>query len=384
LVACGQQPHAAPLPTPRAVDTAAIADEALVDAVLTECHAPLRGRMRRLVATVQFADGSPTQLFAELPDKLRVQAADARFLLVGDTIARLDEPERAPTAAEQRRVRLLQALLDAAAFGPLHRAAACRRTGPAAFALTTREGTEVGLELRPGTLLPRALRLPAGTITVLDYLHTPTSWVACELEAPELGRCRVVFDDGAVDWAKDFFALPEAAHAPAANGTRITPSGRPEPQSATPTSVAVAALRWAVVRDPGDWPGRVAAYRPLHRELERQNQFVAGFPVFWREGDEAWLAAPFRQRESGPAFAAPSDWTVRELPDARWLVVYPRDGDFAQRCAAGERMLRDALAAQHLDARGPITAQPYVHLEEGEPTADKLAAPTVRIAVRIE
>lgn len=340
--------------------------------------------MRRLTATVQFADGTSAQAFTELPDKLRVQSAAGRFLLAGGEIARLDEPATAVTAAEQRRMRLLLALLDAAAFGPLHRATACKRTGPAAFTVTTSEGTEVALQLRAGSLLPHAFVLPAATVTVLDYLHTPTSWVARELDVPELGSCRVVFDDGAIDWAKDFFALPAAAKPPAGGGPRITPGGRPEPQSPTPVAAQVPALRWVVVRDPGDWPGRVAAYLPLHEELVRQKQVVAGFPVFFREDDAAWLAAPFRRRADGPAFATPPQWTVRELPDASWLVVYPRDGDLAAKCAAGERLLRDELAAKGLAARGPITSQPYLHLEDGEPTAEKLAAPTVRVAVRIE
>ena len=86
----------------------------------------------------------------------------------------------------------------------------------------------------------------------------------------------------------------------------------------------------------------------------------------------------------GPDFAAPAEWTVQALPAARWLVVYPPDGDLAQKRAAGERLLRDALAARHLTSVGPIVTQPFVHLEDGLPPADKLAAPTVRMAVRLE
>ncbi|MBZ0151393.1 MAG: hypothetical protein K8J09_07650, partial [Planctomycetes bacterium] len=69
-------PEAAPLPagpTPRAVDVAALAPEQLVDAVLDECHRPLRGKMARLSATVTTQALGTVQVFAELPGRARVQ-----------------------------------------------------------------------------------------------------------------------------------------------------------------------------------------------------------------------------------------------------------------------------------------------------------------------
>jgi hypothetical protein len=122
----------------------------------------------------------------------------------------------------------------------------------------------------------------------------------------------------------------------------------------------------------------------LHDELVRQDQAIAGFPVFFAENGRRWLAAPFRQRPEGGAFVPPRDWTLRDVPDSRWLVVYPPDGDLAHKVAEGERMLADALRARRATGNGPITSQPFFHLEEGEPPASKLAAPVVRIAVRID
>ena len=151
-----------------------------------------------LMMAATLADGETVRLFAELPGKLRVQSNGARWLQIDDALVRLDEAAAAPTAAERQRVAWLRTLLDAAAFGPLHRATACARTGPAAFQVTTAEGSTVAIALRPGTLLPRTLTFASGTVVVHDYLHTPTSWVARDLECPELGRCQLVFDSGAI------------------------------------------------------------------------------------------------------------------------------------------------------------------------------------------
>lgn len=347
--------------------------------------------MARVAATVQLADGSDVQVFAELPDKLRVQTPAARYLLRGEAVVRLDEGAPAATAAEVLRVQQLRAVLDAAAFGPLHRATGCARLGPATFELTSAGGATTTLELRPGTLLPGSFRNAAGTVTIVDYLRTPTTWIARELElaAPgqaQLGRCRVHFESGRIDWAADFFALPgtAAATTPPADRPLLVPGASTEPQSPVPVLVDGKPLRWAIVRDPGNWPSRVAAYAPLHEELTLQDQAIAGFPVFWQEDGERWLAAPFRQRRDGAAFVAPKAWQVRDLPGGRWLVVYPAEGDLPQKIAAGERLLQEAMRAQRLTPQGPITAQPFFHLQEGEPPADKLAAPKVRMAVRVE
>jgi hypothetical protein len=373
---------------PRSIDTEAIREQDLVVAVLDECHRPLQNRMDRLVATVTGPDGTATQLFAELPGKLRVQSQAGRFLLRDGAVGRVDG-DAAVNADEQRRARDLRDLLDAAAFGPLHRASGCRRLGTTTFALAV-DGGEVGLDLRGGTLLPAALRFGDATITIDEYVSTPTSHVARVLTHPRLGRCRVVLEQANVAWDAEFFATPGAAVAtdrkpsPAPGSMRLQPGGAGEARSPTPQLVALQPLRHVVVADPGDWPARAAAYRPLHDELVRQEQSIAGFPVLWHDERGRWLAAPFRRRADGPTFAPPGGWNVRDVSLGRQLVVYPATGTLDERVAAGERLLREALAAQQLRALGPITAQPFFHLQEGVPPANKLAAPVVRVAVVVE
>lgn len=379
LHACGGRESAAPRP----VDTAAVPAEGLVAAVLDECHAPIRGRMQRVRALVTGPDGGERLLEAALPDRARLQAGTDRWLLADGAVRRY---EGAPASeADADLVRRVVRLVDAAAFGPLYRATGCRRTGPAEFVLEQPNGGATRLALRPGTLLPASLGDGGDEVRFVDYVHPTGTWVVRVAELDGLGRCRVVFEDGGMDFPDDWFRPPSERAAPSEPRHRIAAPGVAiEPRSPVPVAIDVGALRLVVLPDPGDWPARVAAYRPVHDELVRQDQQIAGFPLLWRDGDGAWLAAPFRQRPGKAPLRVPADWRVTEVAAGRCLVVYPPDGDLDQRIAAGTTELGRALAARGLTARGPIRAQPWLHLEEGEPDAARLAAPTVRMLVAIE
>ncbi len=379
LAACGGDDA----PQPRAVDLAAIPGDQLAAAVLQECHAPLRGAMARVAATITLPDGRAVNVFAELPDRLRAQSAAGQFVLRGDDARRIDGD--APVAAEQRaELVALRTLLDAAAFGPLHRAARCERVDATTFAVVDARGASTRVTLLPGTLLPARFADARGVVDVHDWLRTQTTWIARELSLAGIGRCRVRFDSGAIDWSADAFAWPDEARAEPERPRMPAPGSGGEPQSPTPVRVAGKPARWACVRDPGDWPARAAAYAPLHAELERQGQQIAGFPLLFEQDGARWLAAPFRRREGGPAFAAPAGWDVREAPGGDLLVCYPDGADVAARADAGARALQEALRAQGLVAKGPRTTQPFVRLEEGAPTADKLSTAKVRVAVRVD
>lgn len=380
LAACGGGRDVAP--TPRAVDVAAIPGERLADAVLQECHAPLRGAMARLAATVTLPDGRVVNAFVELPERLRAQSSAGLFVLRGEATRRLDGGEAA-TPAQQDEARALRTLLDAAAFGPLHRAARCARVDANTFDVVEAGGATARVTLRPGTLLPSRIAGKGGAVEVHDYLRTQTTWIARELTAPGLGRCRVRFDTGAIDWSADAFAWPDEAPREPARPRLPAPGGGGEPQSATPVLAPGKPTRWACVRDPGDWPARAAAYAPLHAELARQGQQIAGFPLLFEQDGARWLAAPFRRREGGAEFAMPAGWDVREVGGDE-LVCYPDGGDVAEKVATGERLLRAALRAQGRTATGPVTAQAFVRLEDGAPEAGKVATAKVRVAVRVE
>ncbi len=384
LAACGGD---APVrPVPRAVDLATIADADLVAAVLDECQRPLRGRLDRIAAVAHLPDGSEVRLFAQLPDKLRALGSDGSFLLLQDDVHRLFPDRFEPaTASDAERVRRLRTLLDAALLGPLHRASSCHRTGPVEWDVAQPDGSKTRLTLRPGSLLPASLRGAGGEVRFVDYLRTSTTWMVQRAALEGLGECTLEFVFSDLEWAPDFFtAEPRpAATTTTAASTRL-PAVAGEARSPVPTVVETVAANWVVVADPGTWPQRCERYAPLHAELLRQGQQVAGFPILWQDGEQRWLAAPFRQRPNGAAFVPPAGWTIRAVPAGRWLVVYPPEGDLAARITLGEQRLREALAAQQLTARGPVIAQPFLHLEEGEPPADKLAAPVVRMSLPVQ
>ena len=277
-------------------------------------------------------------------------------------------------------------VVDAAAFGPVHRSTACTRDGDA-FALQAPDGAS-SMALFSGTLLPRSFTRDGVKVTIEDYLRTKVSWVARTLRHPHLGVCRAIFEDGGVQFPPGYFAPPGEGANPSSSKPQIRtpiPGAVVETQSPTPIVVDGKATQLVVLPDPGNWQGRHEAYRPVIEELEAQNQRIAGFPcIFVDEASRGLLAAPFRRRKDGDAFDAPDGYWLSDVPKGRVLVVYPPDGDIPTRIEAGRKLLERALANRKLTARGPILAQPFVHLHKGPPDEAKLQSATVRVWVRIE
>lgn len=354
--------------------------------------------MDRIAAAVTCADGEVLQVFAQLPHALRVASRRGLFLVRGEDVFRLGttptEPAVAAPPEERPRLLAVRTLLDAASFGPLHRATGCRRLAgaPPQFELQQPTGAPWRVELRPDTLLPAALHCGDQKVVVLDYLRTSSTWMVQRAESAALGACSITFEIADLAWDTDFFTVPAASAAtpapPPPPAMPFVPGGT-EPKSATPFLKDTAAVEWVLIDDPGldaegSWAARAAAYTPVYHELERQNQAIPGFPILTTIGDRRVLAAPFRRRDGGARLQPPAGWRVHAVPAGRQLVVYPAAGDFAARVAAGERLLRETLAGQALQARGPLLVQPFFHLEEGVPPADKLAAPVVRMSLPVQ
>jgi hypothetical protein len=392
LAGCGQPPGDAPTPTAapaqaRAVDVAEIAAADLPAAILAECHGPLMDRMRRVKVRLTLADGRQLLVQAHLPDRARVREGTRDWLVRDDVVRRMDG-----AAVDEPEALLLRDALqvvDAAAFGALHRSSGCEAVDDG-FRLRDGDGATATMTLFAGTLLPRAFTKARTTVAIEDYLHTRVSWVARTLRHARLGLCRVVFEDGGVQFPPDYFELPDAQRA---NGDTTQPNTIRTPipgavvetQSATPIVVAGKATRLVVLPDPGDWQARHETYRPVIEELQLQQQRIAGFPcIFVDERSRGLLAAPFRRRDDGPEFDAPDGYWLSDVPQGRLLVVYPPEGDVEQRIATGRQQLERALANRKLTAKGPILAQPFVHLHEGPPDANRLRSAAVRVWVRIE
>ncbi|MCA8973742.1 MAG: hypothetical protein KDC98_03425 [Planctomycetes bacterium] len=392
LAGCGEpgpQPAADPpsgLAAARAVDLDEVLDGELTALVLAECHALLRGSMQAVTANVTLPDGDKLQCHTRLPNDLRVAGAKGKFVQSGDSIASIGEPRvdgkaREVTTAEHRWMVALRDLLDIATFGPLYRARGCRRIAAAEYEIDVGGPTPMRMRLHPGTLLPAAFEDTFGTITIDDYLHTPATWIPAGLTHPELGRCRITFEKCGQLWRDDFF-LPDSDRPTESPRIRITTESI-ETRSPVPVFCDANRTRWLVLDDPGTWQERAAIYAPLHDSLLAQRQKIAGFPILTRIDDKDVLVIPFRPREGDELPPLAVGRRVLLIEAGRELVVHPPDGDFEHRRRDGERMLRAAMANNGLEADGEIRCQPYFHFDEGAPQAADLAAPVVRMSVRI-
>lgn len=367
--------------------------------MLSECHGPLRGRLEDIVALVTLPDGRELQVFAALPAAVRYQSADGVVTLRGDQAQRRADPasnDRATSLAdaavdedERQFAQALRRLLDAVTLGPLQRAVGSRRTAVDRCELLQPDGTTWTLQLRPDSLLVDRLGFPGGEVIVREHLRTSATWIVRRVEMPPLGDCRITIDAWGLDWSDDFFATtpsPQDA-APAAPKETGDParvvkiSSGSEARSPTPVAGFNRAQRWVVLDDPGDWQQRHELYRAHYQELDRQQQQSAGFPLFFDEGGRARLAVPFRRRQGGPEFAPPAGWVLRDHDERKVLVVYPPEGTYAERVAAGSALLQQALRQPGVVADGPLTVQPFLHLHQAAPDESKLAAPVIRMFV---
>lgn len=360
--------------------------EQLPARVLQECHAPLRGTMNRLAATVTLPDGSELRAFAKLPALLRIASPGGQFLLRDDTCYRIDAPVGPAPAAALERMQALRDLLDAAAFGPLHRATGCTATATAGdYAITVPEATPVRLMMRPQTLLPAAFVFGAARVDVLDYLRTPSTWIAKRLHHPALGDCVVRFEVSDVEFEESVFAPPGAAREGGAPPQMRMPAEAIERRSSVPILADTKPVRWVVLDDPGDWASRTALYAPWDACLQGLGQVIAGFPILTELDGRPVLAVPFRARKGQSDSNLRLREGTRELAFGAGLelFVFPPQGDLPTRRADGERMLREVAAAQGLVPEGSVRCQVYVHLEDGVPTAEALQSPTVRMSFRV-
>jgi hypothetical protein len=368
----------------RRFDASALAPNEVPRAVLEECHPTVMHRMRSVRARVTIAPDRTLLVQAVLPGVARVRDGSSEWLVRGREVARLDGAAAAEAVAQD--VRDVVEVVDAAAFGPLHRASVCVVDGDG-FQLEDGDGAAHALRLFEGTLLPATLGYGDDVLEFVDYLRTNTTWIARGLLHPRLGACSVLFEDGGVMFDQGFFEPAGAAPAVRASATLRTPLPGVvvETQSATPIVVDGKATQLVLLPDPGDWAARHETYRPVQAELERQGQRIAGFPLlFVDDASRGLMAAPFRRRRDGAAFEAPPGYALGDVPKGRLLVVYPPDGDVDARARRGRQLLERALANRGLTAKGPIVAQPFLHLHEAAPDPAQLEGAKVRVWVRIE
>jgi hypothetical protein len=390
LSACGdgREPAPASDAAPR-VDVASLDAATVAQRLLAACHGEVRG-FDRFAAHVTLPDGNKAKAFGSLPQRVRIEWPDGRVHLVDGE--RAFAPARDGAAAQQldeadaTRAFAMRRMLDAATLGPVRRAVACERTGTQAFELAQPDGSRWRVDLQPDALLVASLAEQrngsAFEVKVLGHLRTTTTRIVNAADTAPLGACAIRFDAVDFAWDESMFedASTPSAEAPAQQPTFTV--GAPQ-HPAEPTIESVRPARWLLVADPGTWQGRAAAVARWTAELKANGQSAAGFAGVLLEDGTARLVVPFRQGKDAKTFAAPAEAFVREAPATRALAVYPPSGDFAERATKGAQQLREALAARGLTADGPILAQPFLHLDEGEPDAKALEQPVVRVSVAI-
>jgi len=370
-------------PVDPVVDVGALPADQVPQLLVRNCHGSVAG-MDRFSALVRLPEGDELSVCGVLPDRLRVQWPDGAIHLLADGHAerRIGADGHAELSAPAAtRMRAMLTLLDAAALGPVRRATACTRTGPRTFTLTQPAGPPWQLTLAERALLVDELRSSEFTVHVVDHLRTSQTRIVRAATVDPFGLCQIRFDAVGIPWEDKIFD----ATRPATRGTQQWPLtiGTPA-QPRTPVLEAMRAWRWVVVADPSDWRERTAVVQRYAKDLQAAGQHVA-FAGFVAEGERTQLVIPFRPADDAGqrTFQVPADWTVREVPAGRELVVFPGEGDIAQRTALGERMLREELTARGLTAAGPVLAQPFLHLDEGLPDSKALAATAVRVSVAV-
>lgn len=365
-----------------------VADDELVEAILNECHRPLRKRMQQVKVTITLPDQRRLLIQADLPDRARVSEAKRDYLLRDGEVHRIDkagEQESAQArAASDQFVKQLVRIVDATSFGPLNRATSCSKDGDH-FVLTDKAGTQTLLHLFESTLLPRSFTYGKQVVRFDDYLRTKTTWVVNKATLSPLGTCEVFYEDGGILIPKGFFDVPAVGgkEDPGARVRMTAPGNVREQESTTPMLVAGRAAKWVLLEPSASWAERHENYVPVHAELEHQNQQIFGFPMLWQEGGSSRFAIPFRQRKNGPQLQAPPDWQIAGSDRTRMLVVYPDKGSVEDRIRTGSALLQRALINQKLKALGPIIAQPFIHLHRDTPDAAKLNDCKVRMSVRV-
>ena len=394
------QPEPAATPNelaPATVDVSSLPAEEIPERVLRECHGAIEG-MDRVAARIWLPDQTMLKLFTRLPHELRIEYPDGEVQIVDhERAARMDRDAdqgatMQPLADEAaQRARAVRALIDIATLGPIRRATACERLGPNTFRLSQPEGEPWQLVLQPDSLLVESLSGDGCQATVDEHLLTKVSRIVRQLTMDPLGSCTVRLDS--VDFQfEDALFRPDRQQTVQikANGDSAAPPAFPllqmnrERRPTTPEATPTKELWWLVVQDPGDWEQRAQVVQQQLALLSEHGQKQAGFVGLLREDGTARLAIGFRQQDkNAPAFEPPAGWDVRHVPAQQALVVFPPTGSAEDRIDAGTRQLQDRLAEQGLRATSPILAQPYFHLNEGPPPADRLANPVVRVSVHI-
>lgn len=330
---CGEDPPAVQAPGTAAPETRS--EEQIVDAILARSHGPRRGTFDRAIVELrEQADGPATTVSFALPDRARIVTADGRWTSSVAGVVTSDAPVG---DAESAWVATLLRALDAITLQPLERRALVTRVDDDELAITTRDGASWSLEYDHSLDAARSLRGPSIAVRFLEHHDSGRTRVPLAVDVEGLGVRRLSFVDTGVEFDARVFAAP----GPATDGARTIVVGGPA-RGARPRLATLDDVRWLMMPDPGDWPGRMALFRAAGERLAPLGYGNGGDPMLVEDDDGRWFVVPFVALDAKPGAIEPRAGE-RE-------VVVPRHDAILADAAPGEWQTRIAAATAAAEA----------------------------------
>lgn len=376
----GQDPEPAPTQPQKPL--------AVIDAVLTHHHGPLRGKLDKVLLELRpEPEAAPTQALLSLPDRLRVDRSDRDIELLIEGIGWSCDG-RKPAVRLQgdalARLRQLRHHLRALVLAPLYEAKKVERQSHGVLSLVLPGGETWRLELDEATLELENLRGPAGVVRFKSFLNTGVTVLPAVVVLPE-DRVRHL----------KFRANPSLLHPRLFSDPSLPLPGEPikrgpirqrtvdNPNERPPVAELQEIERrmYLAHRDPGTWNERTTVIIRSGNALGRKGQAADGLPSYRFAADGPQLLIPFKPDESRghePYLRGPKD-VILHVPGHSAVVVAPAPGTWDDVIERGRKEILAFLRSKKLEADGPMIAIPFV--DAGEiPSARDLR----RLRIRLE
>ncbi|MBI5851308.1 MAG: hypothetical protein HZB39_09820 [Planctomycetes bacterium] len=375
FVGCGEDaaPSAPPSGPPIATAPETRSEEQIVDAILTRSHGPRRGTFDRAIVELrEQTDGPATTVSFALPDRARIVTADGHWTSSVSGVVTSDGPV---SDAESARVAILLRALDAITLQPLERRAVVTRVDDDELTITTRDGASWSLEYDRALDAARSLRGSSIAVRFLEHHDSGRTRVPIAVDVEGLGVRRLSFVDTGVEFDARVFAAPGSA----AGGARTIVVGGPS-RVARPRLTTLDDVRWLMMPDPGDWPGRMELFRTAGARLAPLGYGNGGDPMLVRDDDGTWFVVPFVALVAKPgAIEAKAGEREVAVPRHDAILADAAPGDWQARIAAATAAA-EAFAVEHRRrASGPVRIT--MNLLSADPAAEPLNVDSLPLRV---
>lgn len=368
LWACGEDRAIEQLPANR-----------VIERILAHCHGTRLGQFDACTFELQSSGQAMQYCSFEAPDKLRISQARGRQSLARDGRAWTWRLKQAAVEAEGRELadlRLLADLLPQMFLQPLYDESNWQHLGGGQLIKRTADGGEWRLEYHQELFEPIMLSGPRGTVEFLASTSGITR-IPTRVVLDRLGEFRIKVVSAGQKFEPGMFELPDKR---TSIGRKITYGQTAKPKR--PEFQKISASHWLILPDPESWAARKTLSNTSGRMLYAAGQSNAGDPFFFTEEGEAYMVIPYKPDpdRGNQTFTPTEGMKVRVVDAETAAVVYAPEGEFAERIAAGRKLLEEFLAAQSLAANGPMrmAVNFYSSLDPSDPQDQ------VRMPLRLE